>query len=291
MDFVPANDKAAALDYLAQHGAAAAVLAGGTNLMRQIALGVRAPAHVLYIGHLRELASVKQSGGGRGAQIGALVTLAELAEPATLGGRYQALREAAAACGSGQIRNVGTIGGNVCNAAAQADLAAPLLLHDAVVKLESRERGPREMPAAAFMRGDGATERKPDEVLIGVELALVPARTADTYIKIGRRGAMELAIVGLAVRVTAASSGDGLDDVRIAVGGVAPAAFRATDAERLLSGAALTDDLIDEAAQALLRQAAPRDDFLATAAYRSTVLPGILARALHVCAARARAAA
>jgi aerobic carbon-monoxide dehydrogenase medium subunit len=291
MDFVPAKDKAAALEYLAQHGAAAAVLAGGTNLMRQIALGLRAPAHFLYIGHLRELASVNHSGSGQGAQIGALVTLAELAQPATLGGRYQALCEAAATCGSGQIRNVGTIGGNLCNAAQHADLAAPLLLHDAVVTLESRHSGERTMPAAAFMQGEGATERLPDEVLTGIALAPVPARTADTYIKIGRRGAMELAIVGLAVRVTAAGGGDDVDDVRIAVGGVAPTAFRATDAEALLSGKTPTDDLIGEAAHALLRQAEPRDDFLATAAYRSTVLPGILARALQVCAARARAAA
>jgi CO/xanthine dehydrogenase FAD-binding subunit len=290
MQFVPAKDKAAALDYLAQHGATTAVLAGGTDLMRQIAGGSRAPESVLYIGRVQELA-IMTAANGQGAHIGALVTQADLAQAELSDGAYQALREAAAACGSNQTRNVATVGGNLCNGAPQADLVPALLVHNAVVTLESRDRGTRKISVSAFLLGAGATGRLPDELVTGIELDPMPARTAEIYIKVGRRSAMEIAIVSLAVRVTLAPSGAIMDGVRIAVGAIAPKAFRAARCEAILTGKAPTDELIGEAAQALLLEASPQDDFLATAAYRSGVLPGILARAVYGCTGRARAAA
>jgi aerobic carbon-monoxide dehydrogenase medium subunit len=262
-----------------------AVLAGGTDVMRQIARGSRAPASVLYIGRVQELAILRVA-NGRGAHIGALVTQADLVQTQLSDGAYRALREAAATCGSGQTRNVATVGGNLCNGAPQADLVPALLVHNAVVTLESRDRGTRKTSAAEFLLGAGATGRLPDELLTGIELEPVPARTAEAYVKVGRRSAMEIAIVGLAVRVTLSSSGAIMDDVRVAIGAVAPKAFRAAQCEAILIGKAPTDELIGAAAQALLQEASPQDDFLATAAYRSGVLPGILARAVYGCTVR-----
>jgi carbon-monoxide dehydrogenase medium subunit len=286
MEFVTAEDKATAIEYLARHGAAAAILAGGTDLMRQIARGDRKPDSVLYIGALRQLALVERQ-PGQGPRIGALATQRDLADCEIFSADYQALRQAAVSCGSCQSRNVGTLGGNLCNASPQADLVPALLVHDAVVTLESRERGARTLPLGEFIGGPASTSRLPDELLTGVDLDGSPPRTADTYIKVGRRGAMEVAIVGLAVRVTVSASGHTLDDIRIGVGGIGPKAFRATEAESILRGQSPSDELIRDAAAAVLRQAAPTDNVLATANYRIGLVPGILARGLKGCVERA----
>jgi carbon-monoxide dehydrogenase medium subunit len=254
--------------------------------MRQIARGDRKPDSVLYVGALRQLALVERK-STQGPRIGALATQSDLAESEIFSTDYQALRQAAASCGSCQSRNVGTLGGNLCNGSPQADLVPALLVHDAVVTLESRERGARTQPLGEFISGPASTGRLPDELLIGVDLDGSPPRTADTYIKVGRRGAMEAAIVGLAVRVTVSASGQRLDDIRIAVGGIAPKAFRATGAESILRGQSPTDEVIRDAAAAVLRQAAPADDVLATASYRIGLVPGILARAVKSCVERA----
>ena len=286
MEFVPARDKASAIEYLARHGAAAAILAGGTDLMRQIARGDRKPDIVLYIGALRQLALVERK-STQGPRIGALATQSDLAESEIFSTDYQAVRQAAASCGSCQSRNVGTLGGNLCNGSPQADLVPALLVHDAVVRLESHQRGARTQPLAEFINGPASTSRLADELLTSVDLDGSPPRTFDTYIKVGRRGAMEAAIVGLAVRVTVSASGRELDDIRIAFGGIAPQAFRATGAELILRGQSPTDALIRDAAAAALRQAAPADDVIASANYRIGLVPGILARGVKSCIERA----
>ena len=286
MEFVPARDKASAIEYLARHGAAAAILAGGTDLMRQIARGDRKPDIVLYIGALRQLALVERK-STQGPRIGALATQSDLAESEIFSTDYQAVRQAAASCGSCQSRNVGTLGGNLCNGSPQADLVPALLVHDAVVTLESHQRGARTQPLAEFINGPASTSRLADELLTSVDLDGSPPRTFDTYIKVGRRGAMETAIVGLAVRVTVSASGRELDDIRIAFGGIAPQAFRATGAESILRGQSPTDALIRDAAAAALRQAAPADDVIASANYRIGLVPGILARGVKSCVERA----
>ena len=286
MEFVPARDKASAIEYLALHGAATAVLAGGTDLMRQIARGDRKPDSVLYIGALRQLALVERK-STQGPRIGALATQSDLAESEIFSTDYQAVRLAAASCGSCQSRNVGTLGGNLCNGSPQADLVPALLVHDAVVTLESHERGARTQPLGEFISGPASTGRLPDELLTNVDLDCSPPRTSDTYIKVGRRGAMEAAIVGLAVRVTVSASGRELDDIRIAFGGIAPKAFRASSAESILRGRSPADELLRDAAAAVLRQSAPADDVLATANYRIGLVPGILARGVKSCVERA----
>ena len=287
MEFVRAKDKTAALEYLAQRGAAVAVLAGGTDLMRQIARGSCTPESVLYMGSLQDLRFVEHKDRG-GRRIGALATQADLAESKIFNGDYEALRQAAASCGSWQSRNVATVGGNLCNGAPQADLVPALLVHDAVVTLESAERGMRTMALSEFVLGPGSIARLPDELLIGLDLEVVPRRSAETYIKVGRRGAMETAIASLAVRVTLSSTGQTLDDIRIALGAVSPKAFRATEAEEILRGKSPADELIGQAAAALHLQAAPVTDGLATASYRSGVLPRIFSRAVRTCIERAR---
>ncbi len=283
MEFLPATSKQAALDHLARHRGAALILAGGTDLMRRIARDRLEPTVVIHIETARELALIEPL-PGKGLRIGALATQRRLADGEGLADGYQALRQAAAVSGSVQTRNVGTIGGNVCTAAPTADLVPALMVHNAVVLVESAERGSRSLSLHDVPGAVGISARQPDELVVGFDLEETPPGTADVYIKVGRRGAMEVAILGLGVRLTMASDGQTVDDIRIAVGAFGPAAFRATEAEAILKGGAVDDRTIDQAASAILRHAEPADDVLASASYRAALLPGVLARAIRHCA-------
>ena len=140
------------------------------------------------------------------------------------------------------------------------------------------------------MVGRRQTAREPDEMLTAIDLDPPPPRTADIYSKVGRRSAMEIAIVGLAVRLTMDEPGETIEDIRIAAGSVAPVPFRAVEAEGLLKGQAVGADVIKAAGAALVRRASAITDVRGSKEYRVAVLPRVLDRAVRACAARASGA-
>ncbi|HSR14380.1 MAG TPA: FAD binding domain-containing protein, partial [Gemmatimonadales bacterium] len=217
--------------------------------------------------------------------LGPLVTHRRLATDPAIRARCPALAEAAATVGGWQTQEVGTIGGNVCNASPAADTAPPLLAAGAVFHLAGSS-GRRSVGGEEFFIDRRTTARRPDELLVGIEVPGMPPTTGEVYLKLGRRGAMEVAIVGLAVRITLDPEGT-VERARIAVCSVAPRPFRATEAEAVLQGSRLEDDVVASAGAALRGAATPIDDARATAAYRRRVLPGMLARAVAECHRRA----
>ena len=288
MEFVTLHSRVETLNHLARCGADAAVLAGGTDFMVQLSRGEIAPRVVLHVEGVRELASQDVVDGR--PQFGALVSQRAIATDATLLRKHRGLTEAARQCGGWQTQAVGTIGGNICNASPAADLVPPLLAHGAMLTMEAAGRPARRLPLNDFLEGRRLTARMPDELLTAVDIDPCPPRSADTYLKVGRRRAMEIALVGLAIRVTLAAD-DRIADIRVAVGAAAPRAFRATDTETVLRGQALTSALLREAGAALVRQAAPITDVRGSRDYRLAVLPRLLARAVSDCAERAAAGA
>ena len=144
----------------------------------------------------------------------------------------------------------------------------------------------RDLPVADFVLGRRSTARKPDELVTGLSFEPLAESAGEVYLKIGRRHAMEVAIVGLAARLAFDADGK-VTDARIALASVAPKAFRAHLAEQRLVGTKLDDESIREAAE-LVRQAAhPIDDARATADYRRRLLPGLLRDAVTICRRRA----
>ena len=287
MEFVTVASLDEALDTLAEFGSEAAIVAGGTAVLYQLSAGMRTAARIVHVERLADLSYVKRDGGVR---IGALTTMRALAESPDLTASGGGLVTAAASCGGWQTQYVATVGGNICNASPGADLAPPLLVHDAQVTLASAARGTRSLALGAFFAGHRRTAREADEMVTELVLDEPPARTADVYVKVRRRGAMELPIVGVAARVTLDEPGEAIADIRIAACAVGPVPFRAPEAEAILKGAALGDAPLAEAGAALVERATFFTDARASADYRRAVLPRVLAHAVEQCAARARAA-
>lgn len=276
MEFLSVAGKADALERIGRFGRDGVVMAGGTYVMSEIKRGLRRPAAVIHIDRAGELAAVA---GGERPEIGALATHRAIALSPSLE-PYGAIRAAAATVGGWQTQNVGTIGGNLCHASPAADLVPPLLVHDARVTLES-VRGARTLSLDAFLLGAGRTECAPDELLVSIDVEPMQPGARDLFVKVGRRSAMDTAILSIAIRLTLRDNGRTIEAIRIAVGGAGPTAYRATEAEAILADQSISDEATAAAAEAILARAAPIDDLRASASYRVAALPRVFARALR----------
>lgn len=278
MEFCRVQTLDEALNHLAEWGADARVLAGGTDVMPQFLRGEIAADVLVHIEAIEELSEVSLSGR---TTLGPLVTHRTLGTDAALGRAHPALTAAARTVGGWQTQTVGTIGGNICNASPAADTAPPLLVADACVTLSSR-RGERRVTMMDFFVDRRKTVLDPDELLTAIDLEPLPLGAGEVYLKLGRRGAMEVAIVGIAVRLGFAGDGT-VDSARIALSSVAPTPRRVPDAEAALIGSRLDSDTLDNAGDALRAASSPIDDARASASYRRRTLRGLLERAAIGC--------
>ncbi|MCY4518599.1 MAG: FAD binding domain-containing protein [Acidimicrobiaceae bacterium] len=281
MQFCRVRSVAEAVDELSRWGTEGHILAGGTDVMPQYLRGERAPAVLIDIGGIDGLQGISDVGGV--TSIGALVTMRRLASASLIELRNPALAQAAGAVGAWQTQTVATVGGNVCTAAASADTLPALLVANAQLTLVSKS-GRRRMELGEFLDGAGATALRPTELLRAIELEPIGDRAAEGYIKVGRRSAMELAVVGLALRLQVAPSGV-VSDARIAVCGVTRPPHRVPSAETALLGTQIDGGRIDcaEAGAELASAAAPERS--EAARYRRRVLPGLLGRLANRCVA------
>ena len=280
--FIDATDLEGALEALQEHGSDLTVLAGGTDVMVQYLRGDVLPRGLL---HIRRLPELKERSFGRRTVIGALTTHWQLMTDHGVLVRHPALAEAAATVGGRQTQNAGTIAGNLVNASPAADLLPVMLVSDGVVTLTNSE-GSRALPVADFVLGRRSTARKPDELVTTISFEPLAEAAGESYLKIGRRHAMEVAIVGLAARLAFDVDGK-VTDARFAIASVAPKAFRAHLAEQRLVGTKLDDESMREAAEQLRKAAQPIDDSRATADYRRRLLPALLRDAVTICRQRA----
>jgi aerobic carbon-monoxide dehydrogenase medium subunit len=271
-----------ALQELAAGGSDCQVLAGGTDVMIQRDRREIGPPVLLHIEKIAALRDVAANGAG--VTLGSLVTHRQLAAGA-LGDRYRAIAEAAATVGGLQTQAVGTVGGNICNASPAADTVPALLVHDAQLTLHSATSS-RTIALSDFIVGRRTTRRHPEELLTHVSLAAPRSRSGDAYLKVGRRSAMEVAIVGLAVRLQFDEAGV-VTDARVALASIGPRPVRALEAEAALTGRPLSSQSVTAAGGAAVRGTDPVDDVRGTADYRRRVIPGLLSRAAGLCAQRA----
>lgn len=270
-----------ALSRLADLGEDAQLIAGGTDVMIQLARGQLTPEVLIPIHRLPGLSDVDVNGTVR---VGALVTHETVAGGA-LGAGFAGLGEAAATVGGWQTQTVGTIVGNLCNASPAADTVPPLIVHDAQVCLRSAA-GERKVSIDDFLVGRRQTSRRPDEMVTAIELGAPEPNSGDVYLKVGRRGAMEVAIVGLAMRLVF-GEGARVATARIAVASVGAKPTRSTAAEVRLQGKEVNPETAAEVAGAILANIDPIDDLRASARYRRQLIPGLTRRALIRCANRA----
>jgi carbon-monoxide dehydrogenase medium subunit len=283
LQFVDAHDVGQALEALDEQGDEAIVLAGGTDVVVQLLRGDISPGSLVHIRRLEELRGIEP---GERTEIGALTTHWELITSPAIRVDHPALAQAALTVGGRQTQNVGTIAGNVVNASPAADLLPALLVADARVATASRSGG-RSLPLEEFLLDRKQTALQPNELVTSISLERAGARTGETYLKVGRRGAMEVALVGLAVRLQL-DDGDAIAQARIAACSVGPKAFRVPEAETALVGSRGEETAVAEAGRRLAAAARPIDDVRATAGYRGKTLAALLQNAVSTCIKLAR---
>ena len=256
----------------------AAVLAGGTDLMNDLRLGLASPDLVVDVNGLPELTTFAV---GDETVFGAGTTMAALRRSAEVRERYPALTEAAALLGGRQMQAVATIGGNLCHASPAAETATPLLVHDAVAVIAGQD-GERTVPLTEFFVRPRVTCLRRGELLVAVRL---PAAGNSAYRRLELRRSVDIAVVSASVRVELTD--DTITAARVAVGAVAPVPMRVPAAEEALVGAAAGDVAAVRAAADACRQAAtPIDDTRASAEYRSAMVAVIVERCARAAVGR-----
>jgi carbon-monoxide dehydrogenase medium subunit len=276
-DYWAAPDLDEALDELDLHGADAKVIAGGTDLVLNMKKKNILPRRVISLHNLNELDFVQPDNAT--VRIGALTNHADLAANPFLKHHLPILCEAVGLIGSWQIRNVGTIGGNICNASPAADSAPPLLVLNAQLIIVSKT-AEKKVPLESFFTGPGATTLESDQILKEIVIDLPKHPAAGCYLKLRRRKAVDVSLAGVAFQAETGSDGKTLAKVGIALGGVAPTPVRAPEAEAVLVGLTLDKAItrVSDCVKVAIKAASPIDDVRATASYRRTIVDVFLHR-------------
>ena len=264
----------------------ATVLAGGTDLVIDRRLGRGDPrAPLVDVTGIHELRGLHFD--GEELHVGSVTTIREIECDLDVADRVPALAEAARVLGSIQIRNMATLGGNVCNASPAAEMSPPLLVHDATVGVCGID-GVREQAVSTFATGPRATSLAAGELLLGVRLR-VPANSGSCYLRQTIRWAMDLAGVGVAAWVR--TDGEGAEatvqEARLALGAVAPTAVLVPDLGPLIAGRPLTAERLRAVSAEASTACQPISDTRGTVEHRRHVAGVLAARALSIAHARA----
>ncbi len=277
-----------AVSALQQHGVDAKVLAGGQSLLVLLQQGLLAPSVLISLKRVQELRSISFSPSD-GMQIGAMVTQAELERSDVVREHYAALGEAAAVVASVQIRNQGTLGGNLCHADPTADPPAALIALGATLELVGPV-GKRMLPVEDFFRYFFEVDLGDAEVLTRVLLPPPAPRSGSAYLKLRLRHG-DRAIAGAAAWVRLGKDGSRIEDVRIGLSGVGNTPLRPVDAEQLVRGHPASEELLAACGDAAAAACEPLDDTEASAWYRREMVRVLVPRALSISLRRAGSAA
>lgn len=267
-DYLAPESIGEAIAALSRFRGSARIIAGGTDLINLIRTKAIRPHCLVDIGNIPGLDVLKYDPGGT-LTIGALATIRSLELSAAVRDRHAVIAQAARQLGSMAIRNVGTIGGNLCHASPAADMVPCLIALGATAKITG-PGGERAVPVEDFFVGPGRTVLEVNEVLVGVRVPAMASQSRALYLKHAIRGAADLAIVGVAAM--ARLERGSLCGVRIALGAVAPTPMRAKIAEKVLEGKRPDDALIVEAAQLASAECRPITDVRASAEYRKEIV-------------------
>ena len=267
-----------ALEFLASAQGRARLVAGATDLAIQLKRGEAELDALVDVTAIGDLGYVRLSGSK--IEIGALVTHAQAAQSELLQERALLLAEACSQVGSPQIRNVGTIVGNIVNAQPAADSIVALMALEARLTVVSRT-GERQLPISQVCLSPGRSVIDPcNEMVTQVEFETPPGESGSSYQRLAQRQALSLPVIAVGIVVTVNAEERHFRCARIAVGPVAPVPFRAEAAEESLRESPLEMDFIDQAALLAARDANPRDSLRGGAAYRKQMVKVLVRRGL-----------
>lgn len=273
-----------ALSLLERYGDDAKILAGGLSLAPLMKLRLAEPKYIIDITKIPNLSYIVENNGG-GLKIGALTTYYTLETSSLVKSKCAILSEAASKLGDTQVRNRGTIGGNICHADPACDYTTVTLALNAEFKAVSSS-GERTIKSGEFFVDLFTSALKPTELLTEV---IVPPRlpnTGDAYLKLTQRSG-DFGIVSVAVVMTL-ENGDLCKAASIALGSLGPTPIKAEELEKALTGKTLTDKVIDEASGLASKEINPSTDVHASAEYKKEMSEEITRRALKEAFLRAR---
>ncbi len=253
-----------ALQLLATHQDEARLIAGGTDLIIEIERGQRSPTVVIDISAIPDLDTISRDDSNQ-IHLGPLVTHNQVVGSDLCVQRAFPLVKACWEVGAPQIRNRGTIAGNLVTASPANDTITPLWAMGASVTLQSA-RGSRTLSFEEFFQGVRQTALEPDEMLVDIIFPAMENYQIGTFLKLGLRRAQAISVVNVAVVLTMLA--DTVTQARITLGSVAPTIVRAEDAERFLTGKVLRKEVRIHAAELAAQTIAPINDIRGSAEYR-----------------------
>jgi len=283
-EYVAPGSLAEAIALMKQHGGAAQLLSGGTDLLPRMRKRKCAPSVIVDLNGIRELSFIEMRGND--LHIGAGTRLTDLHDSRIVKEKAGALAAALRIMASPGIRNRATIGGNLCNGSKCADTPPPLLVLGASVKLRAAD-GDRTVPLSEFFTqrekpapGCSKTVVRADEIMTEV---VIPCRQGNsTYLKLGRRKGSSIAIASVAAFAVTANGR--FEDVRVAVSAVASAPIRGHKVESALKGMPVNEENIERASALIKEEIEPISDVRGSAAYRKEMASVLIKRALTMIA-------
>ena len=275
-----------AISLFMSHGKQAQYVAGATDIMVKVKEGKISPRCLISLRHLQEgLDHIKYENGE--LKIGALATHRMLELSPVIRRNFPILMDAVENIGSVQIRNVATIGGNIANAAPSADGAIPLITLGAQVRIKGPQ-GERSVALEDLFIGPGQTTLEKGEILLEFVIPELPPHTGGAYWKHTRRAAMELPLLGVAVLLSLDNDLQTCAEVKIGLGVLGPTPMRARNAESVLKGKRLDDEILKEAGKAAAAECKARDSIRGKAWYRRDMVEILVQRMARLAMERAR---
>ncbi|MDR0387670.1 MAG: xanthine dehydrogenase FAD-binding subunit XdhB [Treponema sp.] len=280
-----AKSAAHAVELLREHPEAR-VIAGGSDVLIEIREGKLAGCSLVSIQKLDELRGIGADGDGS-IRIGAMTSMSRIAADPVIRKRFSALGEAADAVGGPQLRNIATIGGNVCNGVTSADTASTLMAWDAVMEYLSPS-GTRRVPIQEHYTGAGKTALTGGEILLAV---IIPQESYENcfghYIKYAMREALDIATLGCSANVRLSGDKARIERLRLAYGVAGPVPLRAPSAEAAAEDKPVSEAVIAAAAKAALNDVNPRTSWRAGREFRLHLAEELAKRAIRESVRRA----
>ncbi|HNX29173.1 MAG TPA: xanthine dehydrogenase family protein subunit M [Syntrophomonadaceae bacterium] len=248
----------------------AKIVAGGTDLVVDMNKKNENPRYIIDIKNIPNLDYIEYQ-PGQGLKIGALTTIAALQKSDVIIQKYSIIQQATLEFANIAIRNVATLGGNLCAAVPSSDMAPGLIALGAKVKIAGVE-GEKVIPLEEFFVKSKKSALQKDELLVEIQVPEQTENTRGIYYKFSKRGEGDLAIVGVAVVITLDSQKEICQDIKIALGNVAPTPMRAHNAESILRGNKIDEALIDKCVQAAADETNARKSYRASVEYKKDMV-------------------
>ena len=258
------------------------ILAGGTDLLVQMKMGMVAPGVIVDVKKIPEMTTIVEKKGA--FTIGAATPAAVIGENKKLRKAWPGVVEAINLIGSTQVQGRASAGGNLCNASPAADSVPALVAAGCVVSVQG-PKGKRQIPVEKFTAGPGKTTLKPGEIVVSLTLPARPKTSSDAYLRLIPRTEMDIAVVGCGVSLT--MKGDTCVAARVGLGAVAPTVLLVDKAAKALVGSKLDAKALEAAAAACSAACKPIDDKRGTIKYRTKIAGVLLKRAAAIARDRA----